>query len=205
MESTILVILLLLAAVIVTWGAITKWKFTNPFGNSCEPTATERTAAGGVGVLTFEKDSSGNCVAATCNTVAGYSLNNGICSASVQTSNVVITNAMYQGICEAGGSTQGDGDLDMTKGLDITERLQKAVDNSDDLSQMGCVNPPAGKCPSNTDYPGNVVWWDNTDVGLGPEVCPSQYQFIVVKWKVDGVSKGPKKFIWGSKIDLINA
>jgi hypothetical protein len=80
MENTILVILLLLAAVIVTWGAITNWKFTNPFGNSCEPTATERTAAGGVGVLTFKKDSSGNCVANTCNTVTGYSLSNGICS-----------------------------------------------------------------------------------------------------------------------------
>ena len=84
MESTILVILLLLAvAVIVTWGAMTKWKFTfGGGGNSCEPTATERTTAGGVGVLTFKKDSSGKCVASTCNKVAGYSLSNGICSVS---------------------------------------------------------------------------------------------------------------------------
>lgn len=50
------------------------------FLNKCTPSDTERTAAGGDGVLTFEKDSSGNCVAATCNTVAGYSLINGICS-----------------------------------------------------------------------------------------------------------------------------
>lgn len=50
--------------------------------NGCDPTDDERTAAGGDGVLTFTKDSSGNCVAATCNTVAGYSLSNGICSAA---------------------------------------------------------------------------------------------------------------------------
>ena len=118
---------------------------------------------------------------------------------------VVITKAMYQGICSAGGDTRGDGSLDMTKGLDVTERLQKAVDNSDDLSQLGCVNPPAGKCPTNGNYSGNTSWWDNTDVGLGPQTCQSQYQFIVVEWTLNGVTKGPKKFIWGTPIDLVNA
>jgi len=47
--------------------------------NGCDPTADERTAAGGDGVLTFTKDSSGNCVAATCNTSAGYNLYQGVC------------------------------------------------------------------------------------------------------------------------------
>ena len=175
------------------------------FLNKCTPSDAERTAAGGDGVLTFETDSSGNCVAATCNTVAGYTLSAGVCLLGAPTNQVTITKAMYQGICTAGGSTRGDGTLDMTKGLDVTERLQKAVDNSDDLSQLGCVNPPAGKCPTNANYPGNTSWWDNTDVGLGPQVCPSQYQFIVVEWTLNGVTKGPKKFNWGNPIDLVNA
>ena len=118
---------------------------------------------------------------------------------------VVITKAMYQGICSAGGATKGDGSLDMTKGEDITARLQNAVDNSKDISQLGCVDPPAGKCPSNASYAGNIDWWDNTDVGLGPQTCQSQFQFIVVQWTVDGVPYGPKKFTWGGPIDLLNA
>jgi hypothetical protein len=70
-----IVVVLALLGLLIAWaaGAFKSEK-------KCEPTATERTAAGGVGVLTFKKDSSGNCVAATCNTVAGYSLNKGICS-----------------------------------------------------------------------------------------------------------------------------
>ena len=46
----------------------------------CTPSDAQRAAAGGDGVLTFAKDLSGNCVANTCNTVAGYNLKAGVCS-----------------------------------------------------------------------------------------------------------------------------
>ena len=52
-----------------------------PKNNSCTPSDAERIAAGGDGVLTFIKDDdSGNCVAATCNTVASFTLTDGVCS-----------------------------------------------------------------------------------------------------------------------------
>ena len=51
-----------------------------PASNDCTPTDDEKKAAGGDGVLTFAKDDSGNCVAESCNTVAGYTLSQGVCS-----------------------------------------------------------------------------------------------------------------------------
>jgi hypothetical protein len=49
-------------------------KFINNLRGTCSPSDDQKKAAGGDGVLTFKLDQNGNCVAATCNTAAGYML-----------------------------------------------------------------------------------------------------------------------------------
>lgn len=92
----IFVVLLLLAVGILMAIPSTRKAIMNFFNNffkknGCDPTADERTAAGGDGVLTFIKDSSGNCVAATCNTSAGYNLYQGVCYPCSAKSDVKVT------------------------------------------------------------------------------------------------------------------
>jgi hypothetical protein len=73
-----LILILIVVVGLIMWQTGVFRTKTN--SKDCKPTDDERKAAGDIGVLTFVKNDSGNCVADTCNTVAGYTLSTGRCS-----------------------------------------------------------------------------------------------------------------------------
>ena len=89
------VVIVILIAIKSTRNAIINFfknLFKNLFNNKvCKPTDAERATAGGVGVLTFTTDSSGNCVASTCNTANNYNLYQGVCYPCSGGDNVKVT------------------------------------------------------------------------------------------------------------------
>jgi len=96
----------------------------------------------------------------------------------------LVSKALYGGSCDKLTPQSSFSDFEKNGALDITSRFKHALDESQKMcapiTAVSCW--PNAKCPSgNPNYKGNPTWWDNTDYGLGPEKCASQWQGVFVR------------------------
>ena len=111
-----------------------------------------------------------------------------------------IQQSIYTGYCHGNPPTIQEASV-KDKGRDITNQLQNAIKysmkNGGTSKSISCIGDKF-ECDPNSNYKGSYKFWDNKDVGLGPEECPGKYQYILTKCKNGNFVKSN----WGSPIDL---
>lgn len=108
---------------------------------------------------------------------------------------------IYTGYCK--GLPETIDEANQKGGRNITSTFKKAIineiNNGASIQTISCSNNFKKNCNINN-YSGSPQWWDNTSIGLGPEICNGQYQYLLVKLKDNNLIR----INWGSKINLFD-